>query len=472
LLSEDQKQEIFLAALKVLERTGVQVFDDEALQILKDLGARVEGNQAWIPPHLVQEALRTAPRRFTVYSRSGDSTKDIDLAPNWVYYGPGPTPPNFRDPRTYERRKYVRADARSVARVCDALTGISFVQSLGTVSDVHPDLADVYEFAEMIANTDKPIVSWSYDVNTCKDIHQIGIAVAGGEEAFHHRPNYIFYAEPLSPLVSSEEAAQKLVYCAKNRIPLVYTPCPMCGGTAAATYASILVTAIAESLHGLVIAQALNPGTPFIMGGVVSVMDMQTSILAYGAPELSLLSAGLTEMARYVGVPVWSTAGCTDSKLLDEQAAIEGTLSILFAGLSGANLVHDVGYTDSALTGSLHQLVMMDEAINMVRRILRGIEINEETLALDVIDHVGPGGHFLSEDHTLKFFRTEFWYPTLMDRQRRSDWEAMGRPSLGDRVQQRLNHILDTHEPVPLPPGVQEQIDAVLAAAEERVAGQ
>jgi trimethylamine--corrinoid protein Co-methyltransferase len=298
----------------------------------------------------------------------------------------------------------------------------------------------------------------------------VAMAVAGGGEAFQNRPNYIFYAEPLSPLTSSSEAAEKLVYCARNRIPLIYTSIPMCGGTGPATFAGNLALNLAEALHGVVISQAISPGTPHIIGGVVSIMDMASSVLAYGAPELSLLSAAQAEMARYVGVPTWSTGGCTDSKVLDQQAALEGALSVLFAGLSGADLVHDVGYTESGITGSMHHLVMMDEAIQMVKHIMRGIEVNEETLAVDVIDRVGPGGHFLADDHTYNHYRREFWFPNLMDRQRWSDWESAGKSTLGDRVQARLEEILDSHRPTQLPGEVQGQIEAILATAEARVA--
>lgn len=467
-LSDDQKQEVFRAALDVMEYTGVEVYSDEALAVLKSKGASVNGARVKIPSHLVRQALATAPNTFTVFSREGNADKNIVIGPHRVHYGPGPTCPNMRDPRTNQRRKYIRQDARDVAKVCDALPHIDFVESLGTISDVNPDLADVYEFAEMIAFTGKPIVAWSYTGETCADIHEIAIAVAGGREQFNARPNYIFYAEPLSPLQSNKEAADKLVYCAKNRIPIVYTPCPMCGGTAPTTSAGVLVTAMCESLHGLVIAQAIQPGTAFVMGGVVSIMDMSSTILAYGAPELSLQSAALSEMARYVGLPVWSTAGVTDSKELDEQAAIEDAISILFAGLSGADLVHDVGFLESAITGSLQNAVMCDEIIGFVKRILRGIEVTPETLATRVIRDVGPGGHYLATDHTLEHFRDEFWFPRTIDRSRWEDWVAEGRLTLGDRVQNYLNELLDEHQPVPLPPEVQARIDAILAKAEQR----
>ncbi len=468
ILTEDQREDVFRAALEVLEHTGVEVHNHAALGILKAQGAHVEGVRARIPSYMVRRALATAPSSFKVHSREKNAAKDIEIGPSRVHYGPGPTCVNMMDPRTGKRRKYLRKDAADVARACDALPDIDFVESLGTISDVNPDLADLYEFAEMIANTGKPIVAWSYTLDTCRDIHQIASAVAGGEETLKQRPNYIFYAEPLSPLVSNSEAADKLIYCAQHTIPLVYTPCPMCGGTAPATSAGILVTALCESLHGLVISQAIQPGTPFVMGGVVSIMDMHHSILAYGAPELSLQSAALTEMGRHLGLPVWSTAGCTDSKILDEQAAIEGAISILFAGLSGADLVHDVGYMESGGTGSLQMAAMGSEIIGYVKRMLRGIDVTPETLASKVIQQVGPGGQFLATDHTLEHFKNEFWFPRLMDRTRWQDWQAGGGLSMLERVQGFLDEILPNHQTVPLPPNVREQIETILAKAEAR----
>jgi len=470
-LSDDQLQELYMATLQLMQHTGLDVHHEEARRLLEGNGAWVDGLRVRIPAFLVEKALATAPRRFTTYSWQGNPAKNIVVSPNCPHYGPGPTCPKFRDPRTGERRLFLREDAGTVAMVCDALPNIDFVEGLSTISDVHPDLSDIYEFGEMIANTGKPIVAWSYTVDGCHDIHQMAIAVAGSEEAFTRRPNYIFYCEPLSPLTSNKEAMDKVVYCAKHRIPLIFTPCPIGGGTAPSTAAGELVQAAAESWLGLVVTQLLNPGTPFFMGGVVSIMDMKAAVLAYGAPELSLFQAALTDLAKYVGLPVWSTGGCSDSKILDEQAALEGALSVLFSGLSGADLIHDVGYLESAISGSLQQLVMMDEVIGMVKRILRGIQVTPETLALEVIGRVGPGGHYLEDEHTFKHFKEEFWRTELIDRRRFESWETGGRKTLGERVQEKLNQILDTYEvSPPLPEDAQEKINAILTAAEDRIA--
>jgi trimethylamine--corrinoid protein Co-methyltransferase len=466
-LSPGQVERIYTASLEVMERTGIRVESEEARFLLAEHGADLEGDTVSLPPHLVKQALAATPPRFTIYARDG--TPALEVESGRVYFGPGPTCPNFLDPDTGQRRLYVRRDATAVARVCDALPHIDFVESLGVISDVDPHMADLYEFADMIAATGKPIVAWSYGLDSCRDIHHIAEAVAGGREGFRRRPNYIFYAEPSSPLTSTAQAVEKLLYCADQHIPIVYTPCPIGGATAPATLAGILVNAVAESLHGLVIAQLKRPGAPFVMGGVVSIMDMAQTILSYGAPELALLSAALAEIARYLGLPMWGTAGCTDAMTLDQQAALEAAISISVAALSGQTLVHDVGFIESGMTGSLEQLVMGNEIISMVKRLIAGVEVTQETLALDAIHNVGPGGHFLELDHTFAHYR-EFWGSPLIDRKRFADWQDAGSQSMGERVKAHVQGILAHHHPSPLPVGVQRSIESILRQATERTA--
>jgi len=469
MLSSDQLEELFWGVLKLLEQTGLEVHHEEARDILKKAGAWVDGLRVRIPSYLVRKSLEMAPRSFTIFARDGNPKHNIHIGPGRAHFGPGPTPPNFIDIETLERRPYVRADARIVAKVCDALPNIDFCESLGTISDVHHELGATYEFAEMFPNVSKPIVAWSYGKDDAEDIHKMAIAEAGGQAAFEKRPNYVHYCEPLSPLVSTGEALDKLIFSARHRVPVIFTPCPLAGGTAPITAAGIIIQAAAESWMGLTVAQAIRPGLPFFMGGVLSVMDMSAMILSYGAPELSLMMAGITELAHYAGLPLWQTGGCTDSKTLDEQAALEGSLSCFFSALTGGDLCHDVGYTESGLTGSIFQTAMMDEAIGYSRRITRGIEVNEDTLAVEVINRVGPNGHYLKDEHTRRYFKSEFWYPNSCDRSSFEDWDMMGRLTMRDRVIDRVRDIAATHEVSPIKPETEAAIRKVLEEAEERV---
>ncbi len=469
MLTDDQLEELYNGVLHVMEYTGLEVHHEQAREILKEAGAWVDGLRVRIPSYLVKKSLALAPRSFTVFARDGNPEHDIHIGPGRGHFGPGPTCPNFIDTETLERRPYVKSDVPLVAKMVDALPNIDFCESLGTVSDVHHELGALYEFAGMFPNTSKPIVAWSYDKYDSAGIHEIAVAEAGGQEAFERRPNYIHYCEPLSPLVSTQEALDKLIFAAERRVPLIFTPCPIAGGTAPVTSSGIIIQGAAESWMGLVIAQAIQPGLPYIMGGVFSVMDMSAMILSYGAPELALNMAGLTELAHYAGLPLWQTGGCTDSKTFDEQAIIEGSLSVFFSALSGGDLCHDVGYTESGMTGSVFQLCAMDESIGYSRRITRGIEVNEDTLAVEAINNVGPNGHYLREPHTRRHYKTEFWYPNLSDRRNYEEWEEMGKKTMKDRTVARVQEILSTHKPSSIKPETEEAIEKVLAEAEARV---
>jgi len=469
MLSEDQLEELFQGVLHVLENIGLEVKQEESREVLKKAGAWIDGDLVRLPSHLVKDALAKAPRSFTIYARDGNEEHNIQIGPGRAHFGPGPTCPNFIDVETMERRPYVRSDVPVVAKVVDSLPNIDFCESLGSVDDVPHDLSALYEFVEMFRYTTKPIVAWSFDYYDSNAIHKIAVEEAGGQDAFERRPNYVHYCEPLSPLISTDDALNKLVFAAKKRIPTIFTPCPLAGGTAPITPAGIIIQAAAESWMGLTIAQNIQPGLPFIMGGVLSVMDMSDMILSYGAPELSLMMAGLTDLAHYAGLPLWQTGGCTDSKTFDEQAITEGSLSVFFSALSGGDLCHDVGYTESAMTGSVFQLTAMNEAIGYARRITRGIEVNEDTLAVDVIDRVGPNGHYLKDEHTRRHYKNEFWMPGLIDRRNFEDWKMMGEKSFKDRTVAKVQDILASYEQVPLKDKTEKVIEQVLADAEEWV---
>jgi trimethylamine--corrinoid protein Co-methyltransferase len=219
---------------------------------------------------------------------------------------------------------------------------------------------------------------------------------------------------------------------------------------------------------GVVLAQLKRRGAAVIIGGVQSIIDMTTSILSYGAPEMTLLSAAMTDITKWLRLPMFSTAGCSDSKVLDQQAAIESAMSVIIAALSGANLIHDVGYLESGLLGSFDMLVMSNEVIGMAKHILGGITVTPETLAVDVIEQVGPGGHYLTQEHTRQHFRSELWFPTLMDRQQRRGWEASGSKTMAERVRAKVKDILEHHEPLPIPTEVEARLKEIVAEADEQ----
>lgn len=473
-LSGDQIEEIFHSALEVLERVGTRVYGEEGLALLRDAGCLVSDDASAssadalvrIPSWLVKEALSTAPERIVVAGR--DRRRRIILEKDKIYFGTGSDCPALIDPYTGEVRKYTYEDVYNAARISDALPHIDFHMSLGLTSGVPVHTYDRHQFLAMLQGTSKPLVITAVDKEGLADQYRMACEVLGGPEEFAKAPLFVVYIEPSSPLSNSIEAVEKILYAAETGIPAIYTPCTMCGATAPVTLAGGMVQCLAECLVGVVLAQLKRRGAAVIIGGVQSAIDMATSILSYGAPEMVLLSAAMTDVAKWLRLPMFSTAGCSDAKVLDQQAAIEAAMSVTIAALSGANLIHDVGYLESGLLGSFDMLVMSNEVIGMAKHILGGITVTPETLAVDVIEQVGPGGHYLTQEHTRQHFRMELWFPTLMDRQQRRGWEASGGKTMAERVRAKVKDILEHHQPLPICAEVEASLKELVAHADER----
>jgi len=465
-LTNDQVEQIVYAALEILQTTGTCVYEDEALEILRNAGCVIkEGNRVYIPSALVENCLKTAPSRVVIAGRNRE--KLVMLEKNNIYYGTGSDCPFILDPYSGERRRYTFEDVYRAAKIAEALPHIDFHMSVGLTSDVPIGTYDRHQFLAMLKGTTKPFVITANDREGLADQYKMACTVIGGVDEWKRLPMFVVYIEPSSPLNNSKEAMEKVLFSAEHDIPAIYTPCPISGATAPATMAGILVQGLAEFFTGLVVAQLKKKGAALIMGGVMSILDMSTTILSYGAPELTLLSAAMTNVAQYLNLPMFSTAGCSDAKIPDQQAAIEASISIAMSGLSGANLIHDVGYLEYGLDGSYELLVMSNEIIGMVKRILRGVTVDADHLALDTIDRVGPGGNFLSEDHTLKYFRSEFWLPELIDRSNWDTWTENGSKTMRQRAHERVLDIIENFEPEPIPTEVEKKLMSVIAEADK-----
>ena len=463
-LSEKKKSLIYSETLEVLQYTGAEIHHEQARNLLREQGCSVRDKRVYIPSQLVKRCLQTVPPVTTVHR--WDRKGRVHIEPYRSYFGPGPTCPYFVDPYTRERRRYLRQDAAHVARVCDSLPEIDFVMSLGSISDVPDGLEEVYEFAELVQESSKPVIAWCYSRKHCRYIHEIASAVAGGKEELRHRPIYFFYNEPLSPLMCDYNAADKLLYCAQHGIPQIFAPANTSGATVPASHAAHLVVTLAESLIGVVLSQIRQPGSCIIIGGTQSVLDMRRMIFTYGAPELSVLSLALTELADYLELPVFVAGGCSDAKITDTQSAMESTFSLHSALLSGANLVHDVGFLESGMTGSIFQLVLANEVLGMGRRIIRGFSVDDRTLGLEEINNVGPGGSYHGTDFTRKMSR-EHWKPELMERRDYEAWKSDGAKGMRSRIRERTLKILE--EPSrrkDISSAVQDRIQEVLDKAE------
>lgn len=465
LMSADQVRQIHEASLEVLARTGVRVLLPEAVQLLEQAGADVrDRHSVKIPSWLVEECLRQAPKRITVYDRNGEPA--MRMQGNNVHYGLGTDTKWVIDVDTGERRRPTGDDVAKAARICDFLPNLSFCASMGgaAADEVDPSISDRYNFVRQLENTTKPVLFTSWSLQGLSDIHRIASLAAGGPEDLRNRPFLIHYTEPITPLTHPPDSLQKLLFCAEKGIPVVYVSGPIMGATTPVTLAGAITLSNAEFLSGLVIAQLKRKGAPIITGGGSAPLDMKTSVYLYAGPEAMLCNVALKELAAFYGLPDFNTGGCSDAKVLDEQAAYEAGYMILQAGLAGSSMVHDVGYLESGLTACWEILVLADEVIEGNKYFLKGIEVNRETLAVDLIHRVGAGGNFLAEEHTRRHFKS-IWYPGVLNRENHETWEAGGSKRLGHVLTEKVKWILDTHTPEPLTADIRNGIQSILDEA-------
>lgn len=461
MLSEAQTRAIHDASLDILARTGIALKHEGARRTLLAAGATESDGRVMLPEKLITDAIAAAPPRIDLYNRLGERV--MPLADDNVFFGTGSDCIYTVDVETGARREAVAADVERLAHLCDGLDGIDFVMSMATPSDVPTLDHYLHAFVGMIRGSAKPNLYTARDRADMEAIYEIACAVAGGEEALRARPFLLHYAEPISPLLFNEESVDKLLFCAEKGIPVTYPPSPNTGGGGPITLAGAIALGNAETLAGLVLAQLTRPGTPFLYGMNTAALDMKSAIVSYGSPEWAMGMPAWTDLARSYNLPTWGAAGATDSKVVDAQAGVEATASVMMAFLARCNLNHDVGYIEYGTTSSPEMIVLTDEIIREVRHMVAGVEVSERTLAREAIHRATPGSGFLADEHTLENWRWAQWRPRLIDRSRYDRWVEQGRQDLAARANARARQILAEHTVAPLPEAAEEAIQDVLA---------
>ena len=471
ILSEDQIFEIKRAAFDIMQSVGFKVLHEGARKMLKKAGAMVKDELVKVPEYIVSECLKTAPKGFTIYDRDGKRAMEVEGRKS--YYGTSTASPNTKDALTGEIHPTRVADIANGAKVADACENIDWVMPMGSCQDVPALAADLHEFESVVTNTTKPVVFIGYSARGSELIYEMAAEVVGGMDNLRQKPFAILYPEPISPLIQPEDVVDRIFISADLFMPQVPGPAVQVGATGPATLAGTITQITAESLMCLVLAQLRRPGCPVCLSGNVQVLDMATGVFGVGFPEISLGISAQAEVARSFGLPTWGYAGCTDAKLVDAQAGLESAFSILSQGLAGLNLIHDVGYLDMAMVCSPAQLVLGNEAIGMTKRFIEGIRVTQDTVARHVIEAVGPGGHFLTQQHTVDHFRSELWRSNLLTRMPYEKWKKEGGKDMSQRIQEKLNEILSTHKVPPLPEKTLSVLDKIKRDGEaELSAGQ
>jgi len=375
------------------------------------------------------------------------------------YFGVGSDCMSTYDPYSGQHRKAVLQDVVHGVRLVDASPNIDFVMSMFLPSDVPETAYERHQMAVMLRESTKPIVFVGLQAASTVYAVQMASAVAGGLEALQRHPFIINYVNVVSAFRHNEESVQRLLYAAERNLPSIYNPSTSRGQMAPMTHAGALAVGNAGQLAGLVLSQLKREGSPFIASNPAGGgMDMNSLVGLYAAPDGGPFG---WDVIHHYGLPIFGTAGCSDAKVFDAQAAAEAAFSLFTNAVNGANLIHDVGYLDCAMTGSLELVAFCDELIGWLRRYLRKVEINEETLALDLIHEIAPDGHFMETAHTLRHVR-EDWRPTLLDRQSYHRWADAGATTLQQRANQKVREIIESHRAETLPGAVLKALDAVI----------
>ncbi|MGD9050415.1 MAG: trimethylamine methyltransferase family protein [Desulfobacterales bacterium] len=459
-INDDQIKQIHMAALEVLERTGVKMTHPRGLEVFDGAGARVQGDRVRIPAWLVEDAIRQAPSRVVLGNRNGQRAVILEGDTSW--FGPSLDCIDYLDPITDKRSRFTSEHCRITATLADALPNFDWSMVIGMADDQPPEIADRVIARQALTYCEKPLVFCCNDADSERAIYEMALLICGGKENFEKAPLIAQYSEPISPLEYYDPAVDKMLFTVEHGIPLINFPAPQACGSAPATFAGTIVQGSAESLSGLVLAQAARPGAPYIYGALTTIMDMQTSIFSYGAAEMSLMVGAMAQMAQFYELPFFGTAGCTDAKFCDPQAASEATLQCLSSAAIGSSLVHDCSsWMDHGSLVSPAFMVLVNEILHNVNQYMKGLPITEETLAVDLIDQVGPGGHYLQEDHTMKHFR-EVRYSKLFDRTVYDQWKEMGAKHFEERLRELTQETM-AHRPAPLPDEVVKELDRMQA---------
>jgi len=456
-MGEEECEQIHAGTLEILERTGVDVHHQEAREILARGGAAVDGIRVRIPEYMVSRALSQAPRRVTLYDRNRKPA--IRACGYNTYYGGGSDCLNILDHHTGERRVPLLEDVIAAAKVMDTLPEIDFVMSLFLPKDVDQSIYDRYQMEVMLNYTTKPIVFVSPDFEGCKAAVEMCEAVAGGGEFFRRYPFATCYINVTSGLIANEEALQKCIYLADKGLPQIWIPLNAGGVNSPATAAGCMANMNAGIMLGVVLSQLVREGAPIaVPGWNGGPYNLQTMVGNYVLADEQGIP---TSMGRYYDLPVFGLGGSTDSKVLDQQAAIEMTISLMTALLHGANIVHDVGFMESGLQGSLQLLVIANETIGFLRAATRGVPVNDETLALDVTEELGPTGSYLQHPHTIRHYKEPF-YSKLFDKGGYSQWQKKGGLTMEARASKVVDEILVNYKSKALPEDVQKKIRAIV----------
>jgi len=443
LAPEDVKQ-IDQTGRQILERVGIRINDSTFLGRLKKAGAQVDydNQRVRFRGDWLDEVLGRAPSRFTLYSRDGQN--DLHLGEGKVYFANGGRVFRILDMSTGGYRLTMLRDVANTATLVDHLDYIRFYIIACQVHDLGPQNYHLNDFYHAFNHTTKHVMGGCDNLKGVKQMWELASLIAGGEGKLREKPFVSVITNPISPLTIEANTLNILNFCTTHGIPATCASAPIAGATSPATLAGTLSQMHAESLAGVAITQVFAPGAKVLYGTVPMTIDLRDTELATGSVEMTMMNAAAVQLAKLYGLPIYASGGLTEAKRPDIQAGIEEGFSNLTVAMAGADCVHlAAGILDSGNSIAYEQFVIDNEIIGIIQRLLRGIKVDKETLGFDVIEKVGPGGHYILEDHTVEHMMDEFFYPNLSVRCNFDIWEERGRPDMLSRANNLVNNILE-----------------------------
>ena len=462
-LSGRQIETIHNSALTILEKTGV-AYDpgiDETIDMLEKSGAIVDREKTRItfPPELIMEQANRAPAQVILYSRDGKN--DLDLSDHNVHMGTGGAAVKVLDLATGQPRPSTLNDLYQIGRLVDNLENVHFLLRPCIPTDIPESSYDVNMFYSCLRTTQKHVMSGVNDETGFHQVLDLASMLAGSMAKLRQKPFIsIIAAFCISPLRLSSHSIRIMQAAVRNGIPVALPTAPMAGSTSPMTMAGTLAQLHAEQLAGICICQLTQPGAPLLYGGIPGMANMNTMEYRGGGVEFGMMNAAAHQLAHHISVPNYNSSGLSDSKVPDAQAGWEKAMTTLLAAMGGSNYIHHAaGMLESMLTVAYEQYVMDDEIIGMCCKVLQGIDVDEEHLALEVMDEVGPGGTFMTTAHTLDHMRQEYFMGSgITNSKNRDQWELEGAKDTRERARDIVRSILKNEEISYIPEAVDNAI--------------
>jgi trimethylamine--corrinoid protein Co-methyltransferase len=430
------------AVITILSQVGIIVEHKPTRDLLVKQHGCHQGKDDYIllPPDLVNQSISTVPGKVMLYDLNGNLR--VDTSSKTSSFCPGHNCVRILDFRSDELRPCRLEDIRETAKLCEQLPNIDMMCSLGYPSEVPPEDEVVETVRALYQKCIKPAALLAHDEIIQERMLNVIAEMTGGWHRLADKPVAIELMGPISPLKLPEDLCKRLINCARWRIPVVCYPATFPGMSCPITTAGAIAQSSAEAIAGIVIHQLTEPGAPVLSGSAILPMDLRQADLAYGSPEYMMAGLGASDYFRSIGIPSWIGAGCSDSHQFDAQAAAEAGANLAIAAMAKTPLVHNLGFLSGGRTGSLQLLTLCDELIGWTTKMATGVEVNAETLAVEVVKRAAPNNEYLTDLHTQERFLTENWYPNLSERSDADAWIEAGSHDMKDRVNQRLREIL------------------------------